>query len=180
MEPTNRTTPKSAPDSPPTPASAWKKKTVRGTPVRVPSGNTALLVRRGMDAFLQEGVIPNGLMPLVPKSMKKGQPPSDADMAGWVEDPEKLKQIVELADAITIRCCIDPVVQAVPKDDAGNILPPGHAGRDENILYIDEVEFNDKMFIFSWAVGGTADLEKFREESAPDVGSVPEEQTLEH
>jgi hypothetical protein len=156
-----------APSSP-TQASSWKKGTVGGTLVVVPSGNTALIRTPGMQAFLTEGVIPNGLMPIIQEAMLSGAAPSEDSLAPMMNDPEKIKQIMELADAITVSCCMDPKVTPAPtmKIDGKDVpLPFDHPDRDENTLYVDEVDFNDKMFIFNVAVGGTADLEKFRTQS---------------
>jgi hypothetical protein len=41
--------------------------------------------------------------------------------------------------------------------------PEKESDRDPELLYVDEVDEDDKNFIMSWAFGGTSDLEKFRE-----------------
>jgi len=150
-----------APDVP-TSASVWKKKAVGGTLITVPSGNTALVRAPGMQTFLEQGVIPNALMPLIRDAMQKGSAPEESDMSEMISDPEKLKELIEMANAITVYCCIDPKVVGAPHDAEGNLIPIGDARRDEDILYVDEVEFNDRMYIFNFAVGGPADIEKFR------------------
>lgn len=150
-----------------TPASAWKKQTVEGTLLTVPSGNTALVRSPGMQVFLQEGVIPNGLMGLVQEAMVTGGT-AQINEKEILADPQKLQQIIDLADAVTVYCCIDPKVVAAPAN-----IPFGDPGRDPDVLYVDEVDFMDKMFIFNFAVGGgTADVEKFRTQSFTDVVDV--------
>lgn len=146
----------------PTPASTWKKKTVGGTLISVPSGNTALVRAPGMQVFLEQGVIPNALMPIIKEAMQKGAAPNESDMGDMIADPDKLRDLVELANAVTVFCCIDPKVSHPPTDEAGVVIPMGDPRRDEETLYIDEVDFNDKMYIFNFAVGGPADLDKFR------------------
>lgn len=148
-----------------TSANAWKKQVTGGTLLTVPSGNTALVRAPGMQAFLKEGVIPNSLMSIVQESMTAGTAPSEAAQQSMVDDPQKLQDLMKLVDAVTVSCCLDPKVLPAPLDTEGNALPFDHEDRDENVLYADEVDFNDKMFIFQFAVGGTADLEKFRSQS---------------
>ena len=156
----------------PTSASQWKKQTVGGTLVRVPSGNTALIRTPGMQVFLESGVIPNALLPIIQEAMAKGGQPEETDMLAMMSDPEKIQEIVNLANAVTVYVCIDPVVAPVPLDREGHVIPMGSPDRDEDTLYVDEVEFNDKMYIMGVAVGGTAALEKFRAEQASHVDAV--------
>jgi len=156
----------------PTAASTWKKKTVGGTLLSVPSGNTALVRAPGMQVFLQQGVIPNGLMSIVKESMDKGKAPVEKTLSSMMDDPEKLQEIVQLADAVVVYCCIDPAVYAPPKDEEGTPVPFTDPRREGDKLYVDEVDFNDKMFIFNFAVGGSSNLEKFREELELDVPDV--------
>lgn len=179
-QPSGRVTPpknKGAVDQSPTPASSWKKQTVNGTLVTVPSGNTALIRTPGMQVFLEAGVIPNALLPLIQEAMSKGGPPDDKALADMIGDPKKIQEIVDLANAITVFVCMDPVVAPIPvwppnHEKAGKIIPIGHSDRDDNTLYVDEVDFNDKMYVMGVAVGGTAALEKFRAEQDANVESV--------
>lgn len=145
-----------------TSASAWKKQTSAGTPLVVPSGNTCLVRTPGMQVFVRRGMIPNSLMPIVQEAIQKGKPPSNKAL-NLEQTPEMLEEMMEVMDNVTIYCVVEPKVAPAPADDEE---------RDENILYVDEVDFMDKLFIFQYAVGGTADLEKFRKESGFDMGAV--------
>ena len=155
---------------PVTSASTWKRQTVEGTLLTVPSGAVALVRAPGMQVFLKEGVIPNALMPIVQEAMVRGTAPSDEDMGSLVDDPKKIQEIMNLADSVTIFCCIDPKVHPIPVGEVivagiptAQVIPFGDPKRDPDILYVDEIDFNDKMFIFNFAVGGgTADFAKFR------------------
>ena len=164
---TGRTTPKKVQDEgtlEPTPASSWKKG-VQGTLIRVPSGNTALVRAPGMEVFLREGVIPNSLLPIIQEAMVQGAAPDKATQSKMLDDPQKLIDIIDLANSITVYCCLDPKVLPIPTNAEGEVLPLGDKNRLPDVLYVDEVDFNDKMAIFSFAVGGPADLEKFLPES---------------
>lgn len=171
--PTPASVNKGTPDGP-TSASTWKKKTVGGTLFTVPSGNTAILRTPGMQVFMTQGIIPNALMPYIQEAMRKGQAPSKEDMSNIMDDPEKLKQLMDLTDAVTINCCVDPKVEPIPMDDEGNVIPIGDSRRDDETLYVDEVEMEDKMFVFNIAVGGTSDLTKFREGLDANVAALSE------
>lgn len=151
----------------PTSASEWKKKTTLGTLVTVPSGNEVRVRTPGMQVFLTQGVIPNGLMPIIQDAMKAGEAPSDEAMNSMADDPEKLQEVLELADAVALFCFIEPKLERPPTEKIDGkevIIPLGDERRDEEVLYVDEVDLNDKLFIFQFAVGGTAKLEQFRQE----------------
>jgi hypothetical protein len=64
---------------------------------------------------------------------------------------------------------MDPVITPIPTltVDADGVL--GEAARDPSLLYVDEVDLEDKMFILQYALGGTRSLERFRREFADGV-----------
>jgi len=43
-------------------------------------------------------------------------------------------------------------------------IPENEQNRDPELLYVDEVLDDDKVFVFQWVTGGTRDLEQFRQE----------------
>ena len=152
-----------------TDVSSWKAKS-KARELELPSGNVCLVRVMGAQAFLSAGNIPNALMPIVQQALEqaqKGRAPSDTDveqvMANLAEDPEKLMQVFDMADAIVIKTVIEPPVAPVPAE--------GEA-RSEDVLYVDEVDVEDKMFIMQFAMGGTRDLERFRSEVTANVAVV--------
>lgn len=167
-----------------TSASAWRKQASEGTPLVVPSGNTCLVrASSGLDMFVRNGSIPNTLMPIIQDAMSKGKAPTIADL-NLETTPELLASILELTDTSTIFMVMEPVVVAIPlmRDEAcelvldkeGKTQVVPFSQRDQgDFIYVDEVSFEDKMFIFNWAVGGTADLEKFRKELGSSLEPVP-------
>jgi len=158
---TQETTNTGAPEV--TSAKQWKKKTSKGTPLVVPSGNTCLVRTPGMQVFIKQGLIPNSLMPIVQEAMSKGRAPKNMEL-DTNKNPELLNEMMDLMDAVTVYCVIEPKVAPEPAEGVV---------RDEDTLYVDEVDFNDKMFIFQYAVGGTSDLAKFREELSEHMEAVP-------
>jgi len=151
----------------PTSALQWKKTSSGGTPIRVPSGNVALVKRAGLQVFLAQGIIPNSLMEFVTKSLKGNYKPKveDLDLS-----PDTMRDMMSLVDAVTVQSCIEPRVWPIPQDVKGNGMQSEY--RDQDKLYVDEVDVEDKMFIFNYAVGGTADVESFRKEFAAVVDDV--------
>jgi hypothetical protein len=158
----------------------WKSG--RYVELTVPSGKTCLAKRPdGMQVFMKMGMVPNALMPIVERAIKEGKAageqlkddgydPSEM-MNEVIKDPEKLSAIVDLVDAITCHCVVQPVVKPVPRGDEGDIVPDSER-EDGDFLYVDWVDMTDKMFIFNWSVGGTSDLESFREQQATLVEAI--------
>lgn len=162
----------------PTSPKEWKAKSkvnLQPTPLDLPSGNTALVQPAGMDIFLKQGMIPNSLMPIIQEQLERGQQgkspeQNDADMLKkLMTQPQLVQDIFALADAVTIACVLDPPILPVPEAEAL---------REEDLLYVDEVDLDDKMFILDFAVGGTRDLEKFRTETDGRMAAVQSSQSV--
>lgn len=154
-----------------TPVQSWKAK-VKGHAIQVPSGNVCLMRKVGLQVFMKQGIIPNSLMPIVQKAISQGKPPSNKDLEALSSNESLMDDMMELMDEVTLFCVIEPRVERVPRDDQGAIIPIGDDRRSDNLLYVDEVDIEDKMFIFNVAVGGTSDLERFRQESAAHMEDV--------
>lgn len=177
-----------------TKASDWKKSggTVGGTyELKVPSGHTCLVKRPGPEMFAQQGLMPNSLleivMPLIERAQEEGKtgdstPMPDASMAELqkqiLNDPVKIADMITSVDNITVFCVLQPKVWPVSKRD--EVLADPDIAEDvkeatlAEYLFVDEVDFADKMFIFQYAVGGSANLERFREgtEALVDAGQA--------
>lgn len=147
-----------------TPNSAADFKKKRNGIFELPSG---LMIRLrnpgGMGMFLKQGMIPNSLMPVVDKALK-GEKPSTEDImpTGGVDD-SMVQDMMGLMNHIVVTCAVDPKVLPVPESEDD---------RDDELLYVDELEDNDKMFIFQWVTGGTSDLETFRQRHAENVAAL--------
>lgn len=169
----------------PTEAKAWKK--VNQTfPLELPSGNVCLVKRPGLEAFFRAGLIPNSLMGIMRKALS-GQGIDDktlqAEMGSVLDDPQKLQDMFDLADSIMIYCVVEPIVRSenyTEADLADGTIPESFKVGDEipetlrndGVVYADSVDMEDKMFIFSWAVGGTSDVERFRTEQDKHLESI--------
>lgn len=144
-----------------TPVSAWKKKP---EPITLPSGNRILVKRSSLRAFLVKGVIPNSLMSIVEESISSGSnKATDEEMKKILGDPTKLGELMELMDGITVDCALEPQVHRAPENEAD---------RRDDLLYVDELDEQDKIAIFNFATGTPGELEPFREEPPAGVGPV--------
>lgn len=149
----------------------WKKSS-NPKPLQLPSGKTCLARPAGVEAFLQAGIIPNSLMKIISKALSKDKKSEEVDMAELMadvaENPKMLEEVFGMADAVTIYCVIEPAVQPIPPLNEDGT--PG--ARDDDLLYVDEVDSEDKLFILSFGMGGSRDLEAFRKATSGGVGSV--------
>lgn len=157
----------------PTTASTWRQR--RAEPVEVPSGNVALIRAVGLQAFIKSGVIPNSLMPEVQKILSNPEDLGSDTTKELFKDqeitPETMMELLDMIDAVVCQCVVEPKVHSVPKDEKGVEVPFEERPEIEG-LWVDEVDDEDKAFVFQFAVGGTRDLETFREEQAAQLESL--------
>lgn len=195
----------------PTAPSQWKKNTAEE--VKLPSGNVALIKRPGMEKLFAAGVLPDELTKIALESIdtaEKGKPTDHLPKGGAKPqelDPDMLRKFMETEGAIEgifssfDRICEMVVVEPPVKWHMRKVTDAnGHWVRDsnekpqyeeipanerdeENFVYTDDVDIDDKTFIFNFVVGGTRDVETFRSEysdaladvqSREDVGLPPE------
>lgn len=160
-----RTTPKKVV----TEASDWKKSR-KSAPeeLDLPSGNTALVRRPGMQAFITEGLIPNSLIAPMMATLEERDPSKQNENLKSIADElltnaEGINDMLSLVDAVTVACVVKPEILAAPADEDE---------RNEDLLYVDEVDLDDKMFVFNFASGGTRDIERFRAGSSTAVADL--------
>lgn len=149
-----------------TSADEWKKdaENIGLVDLEVPSGKVCQVKPIGMDAFLSAGLIPNSLMAIVRAGMTATDDREQV-VDELMEDVngEQLVDMMRMFDAVTCHVVIQPEVHPVPERESD---------RRHDLLYVDEVDVNDKFFIFNFAVGGTRDLERFRQQQEGSVGPV--------
>lgn len=175
----------------------------------LPSENTALIKRPGMEKLFAAGVLPDELTKIALDQVKKaesGGMPQDHKKPGasdakvdaevlekFLETEDAIKDIFMAFDRVTEMCVIQPEVrwhmrravdaqgnwretesgkpmwEEIPQSER---YPEGMDPNDAPFLYTDEVDQEDKTFIFNYVVGGTRDIEKFREEYSHDVATL--------
>jgi len=129
-----------------------------------------------MKVLIAKNKIPNNLLAIVKKAMSdpKKAPTPEEMMADVEMDPEKLGAIMDFIDLIVVECLISPIVKHDPPNEDRDMSP------DRVFLYVDEVDLDDKIFIWQYAVGGTRDLEAFRERQERNMEFVSTLENVEH
>lgn len=168
--------------------SSWKKQGVL-TDLELPSGETCLARRPGIKGLIKAGVLHSmdsltGLVEteVIPKA--EGKP--NVDIAALVKDQDRLEAMMTMVDKIVCVVVAEPVVlpvmvQEVDEDDnpvfddaAEPVMREIRDDeRDPKAIYVDYIEIEDKMFIMNFAVGGTIDLARFRQETKDVMGGAP-------
>lgn len=180
-------------------ASTWKRN--KGEELELPSGNVALVKRPGPAALLNQGIMPDTLMPIVQKAIRTGQGLKPEDTSEMLNDPAAIADMLDAMDKLLVSVVVEPKVayhqhQVIPTaiaattnvdslpwrpipDEARNGGHCDECGQThlsgDDVIYSDEVEMDDKMFIFNYAVGGTRSLERFREEHGSIMGDLSTE-----
>jgi hypothetical protein len=155
-----------------TSAKAWKKAS-QGIQLELPSGNVVKARRPGVQNLLATGYLPDSLMPIINESIQKGKALPPSKIQETIDSNSSvLLEIMDATDRIAAKCVIEPVVRyhRVEVDGEWEDIPD--EDRDDEIVYTDDIDDGDKSFIFQWAMGGSADLERFRVESEEYMASV--------
>lgn len=175
---------------PTTSAKSWKKR--NGVERELPSGNIAKIKRPGMEKLLSAGVLPDRLTPIAMEAVRKGEGgmPTDDEkvMEEFLQDSNAVSEIFMAFDRVTAMCVVEPKVRlhqytqedvelrGIPANRLGQEIP--EEDRDEDILYTDEIDMDDKSFIFQYVVGGSSDLESFRQEHSEAMADLQSGQDL--
>lgn len=150
----------------PTSVAEWKKKN-QVPLLELPSGMVMRIRKVGMQTLMSTGIMPNSLLPLAQKAVAKGQGEapvmSEDDMIQMIQDPKAVQDIVVFMDKMVCIVAAEPEIHPLPKDGVE---------RDDDLLYVDEVAEEDKMFIFQVVTGGTTDVEQFRQEAGSTMAAI--------
>lgn len=167
------------------PASSFKRKGKQVT--ELPSGLFVMMRRPGMEKFLASGYMPDKMAAIIREQInsKSTKPTRPEDILG--DEGMSMDDVTEMMhamDRITAYCITEPVVfwhmRPVVEDDKPVLDDKGRnkleeipeEDRDEEIVYTDDIDLEDKQFVFQYAVGGTPDLTRFREQSASVVAAL--------
>lgn len=154
-----------------------------GGEMELPSG-FVVKVRNpgGLRAFVGNGTIPNSLMLIIQKGIKKGSAAGleDEIMPDGKLDTKMMAEMNDLMDTIAMNTIVDPKI--APKltqvdldrynELNGTTFTDIEDIRSDEVLYIDELPEDDKAFIFQWIQGGTRDLEEFRRKLEQNLAVV--------
>lgn len=156
-----------------TSVAAWKKSALPDL-VEMPSGNYMRIRKIGLQAIIKTGTLPNSLMGIAEKAVGRGNNKphevTDEELVALIQDPKKVEEIASFMDKIMVMCAAEPSVSPVPR---------GGVDRNPEVLYVDEIDEEDKMFVFQVVTGGTTDVEAFRLEHSSTMADIRRRQNLE-
>lgn len=165
-----KASPKKAPPSAVTSADEWLSG-AEGQIIELPSGKNVRVRMPGLQAFIAADLIPNELLPIM---MGKATGVSeDKELMEMRNDPAMLLKLALTMDKIFAYCVTEPKFEPAPTRDLENgrtVLAPDL--KKEGVLYTDVVSDDDKGYVFNVAVGGTRDLERFRQEQAAQLATL--------
>lgn len=139
------------------------KRRAAGVTLTLPSGLAVRAKRVDLQVMLAQGTIPNPLIEVVSEALERGQQMDPKELVGDKVNLDKVAEMYELVNSVVVASVVEPRISSVPEDPED---------RDDDQLYVDEVEDEDKMFIFQWAGGGTDDVATFREEARASLASL--------
>jgi hypothetical protein len=167
----------------------WGSSVAEGTTVflTTPSGQTCHAERMGLPGLVKAGVLgeADSLTAFVDKKhikrVRGGKGVEDHDevnMESILKDPDQLGKIIMLVDRTLPLVVKDPIVRKHfvdldKPDEGGNLtrrIPDDE--RESGVVYTDQIGLEDKMYLFNWTVGGTADAERFSDQTAGAVATV--------
>ncbi len=126
----------------------------KGVEVTLPIAQLPVRVRGlGLDVFLLSGSIPDSLTPVIVKAINEGE----ADLGNF-DDLQATKDYLQLVNTVAERVLVSPRVVSDPQAD------------DE--ISLDDLDFQDKVWLLQFLGKPAAALARFREEQAADVSSV--------
>lgn len=147
------------------------KKKKEGKVLTLPSGLKMRCRRVNLASFLQnDDDVPNPLLPIIQESLAKGQ---EADLEKIVGSPEQgvdielVTDMLAMVDNMVVSIALEPKVYPVPEDGE----------EDEDLVYTSDIDEEDKMFLFQWAIGGTEDIAAFRKEAEEGMASLAQIQS---
>lgn len=131
----------------------------------VPSGQTVLAQRAGPEGLMTAGLLDDldVLATVLPKVMGGKTKVKDFDATQVLKNPAMMKQAVSLLDRVTCYVVVKPEITPEPEDPRL---------KERGKIYPSSISLEDKSFLFNWAVGGTRDLSRFREQYAESVAGV--------
>lgn len=147
------------------------KKRTQPVELPLPSGNVCLAKRVGLQDLVRSGAVPNSLLGMVQDQIDEAEGRTPKSVSDFVLKDENLEVMAAMIDSVVVMTVLEPTVLPAPEEGEE---------RDEELLYVDEVEDADKQFIFAWSVGGTGSFERFREESASALEGVLGSEEGEH
>lgn len=130
--------------------------------LELPSGQLCLVQRPSPESLMTAGLLDDldmvaAALPQMNGGKGKGLPPQAEN------NPTLLKQTITLVDRIAVHIVVKPEITPDPANPAD---------KEIGKIYPSSIALEDRMFLLNYAVGGSRDIARFREELAERVASV--------
>lgn len=156
----------------------WKRKSDDGFDFTLPSGQVCLIKKLRMETIAELGLM-NDLDSftgaIIPEPSKKAKGKgakvlTEAEqeretMKAMLKDKESFNRMLVTVNKVVVACVLEPKVHEAPAPDGE---------RDEDLVYTDDIEFEDKMLIFQEVFEGMSSFESFRKGQGDVVGTMAE------
>lgn len=161
-----------------TSATDWKKSSSQLPLIETPTGKFIRMKRPGMTKFLEAGFLPDSLAVAVRKEINSASR-AKVDPKKFIEsiDGDAALEMLSVMDRIVCAVMVEPKVVSHRRekpfaDKPGVFEDIPEDERRDDVVYTDWIDQEDKTFIFQLAVGGSANLERFRAEQAAVMDTV--------
>lgn len=158
----------------------------------LPSGATCQAKRPGVQGLIAAGLLDSfdqltalvqneHIEPNSPKKIGEASKVTAADVAFAAKNAEQLHAALMLMDRLVVgvvtapEVWIDYQMKDEPDDDWNKRQ---EAAVKSGAVPVRAIEDEDKMFLMQWAVGGSSDLEQFRQESQKLMADVDPSQAI--
>lgn len=165
------------------PNNVWASNTptTTGEELTTPTGQTCLARKFSVPDLIKAGIFTqaDSLTPLVQQAAT-GK--TDIDMSVMLSDPNALDAIMRVADKAVPHIVLSPkvvlhfkdvtvgkttVTQDLTEEERAAIIE-AHPGA----VFTDQIDFEDRMWLFEWATGNMGKMQSFRNRSATGVAGV--------
>lgn len=126
------------------------------------SDQTVLAKRLGIRDIVKAGLVAE-FDTFTSQILPDGSQGSADPIAEAMRDEEKFDKLEATIDRVVMICVIAPKIYSVP---------PADHPRDENLVYVDEVEFDDKLQIFNECFTGLGNMSRFPAGQGGDLAAV--------
>ncbi|MET0416550.1 MAG: hypothetical protein ABW022_11075 [Actinoplanes sp.] len=158
------------------PNDVWGSSAPVGTEeeLTTPSGQTCRARKMSIEGMISAGILADAdaLTATVTKHVRKikgGNKKADGqelNTSSLLKDTAAIQALIGMMDRALPHIVVSPAVRlhftetTVGKTTVTKLVPVEE--REEGIIYTDQVDFSDKMFLFDWAAGGLAAMLNFR------------------
>lgn len=147
---------------------SWGKTNVGAlVDLRVPSGQLCQIRRPDLSTLAKMGLLNEFdtiSRTVYDKHIEGGEKQvNNNEIMNLLSDPQKAEKMFEMVDRIVCFVVVQPKIYRTPNDVTN---------RKNDRIYVDSVDMEDRFFIFNYALGGTKDIDSFRDQSKSIVGDL--------